>query len=607
MANTIDSFLVALGFEVDPAGAKEFQKHLDVVTDSVKAVTAAATLAAGAVGLFVSSIANSIDELGDFADIEQQSIEAVSELGYVAQLTGSSLDDVKDSITGVNKVLGEAALGIGRGAKTFEKLGLDARNADGSVKNFDQLLDEVSDKIQGLSRQEAIAMTEKLGINKNLITMLMAGRDAMQELREEARALGVVTEAQAETAGRFMDSFDRTLFMIKAISRSIAVELMPALTQMMDGFRKWYLANREVISTSINKFLEVVIVLLGAFFDWAIRIVTALVQVVRWLGSTNAGLAVTAALLALIAKEAAYRTFALLASGLKLALSLLTPFNLAFLATSIIIGGVVIAVALLIDELVNFREGNDTILGDLIKDYPQLLDIINGVTEAAMDFMTWLQTLWTMLEPAILNLGDALVNLFTSLWPIIRLLGTVIGEVVSFALPLIIGLAAGIVDLITFAIGVAVIVVTGLLNAFAFVVNGISGYIDRLVSFFTNAAGSIRNVFTALFDWLFGKFDMVADKVSSAVGWVSNLFGGGSGNAATPTSGNTMSGATGGLGAAAQPSTRNTSVTYQNTTSIPGGITVVSPDPEKAGQNVRDELAKRDTQAVRNGQSAVAL
>ena len=142
-----------------------------------------------------------IDELGDFAELEQVSVEALQEIGYAAQLNGSSLEALKASVSGVNKTVGEAALGIGRGAQTFEKLGMAAKNADGSVKSFDQVLEEVAGKMEGLSRQEQIALAEKLGIDRSLIPLLAKGRGELEALRKEAQAFGVGDAGAGQRAG----------------------------------------------------------------------------------------------------------------------------------------------------------------------------------------------------------------------------------------------------------------------------------------------------------------------------------------------------------------------------------------------------------------------
>ena len=87
-ANIIESFFVSLGFEINTEKLDEFEQKLAAARGTVLAVGAVAATAAAGIGLFVSKVAEGIDELGDFADVEQVSVEALQEIGYAAQLSG---------------------------------------------------------------------------------------------------------------------------------------------------------------------------------------------------------------------------------------------------------------------------------------------------------------------------------------------------------------------------------------------------------------------------------------------------------------------------------------------------------------------------------------
>jgi hypothetical protein len=72
------------------------------------------------------------------------------------------------------------------------------------------------------------------------------------------------------------------------------------------------------------------------------------------------------------------------------------------------------------------------------------------------------------------------------------------------------------------------------------------------------------------------------------------------------TANNNLNSQGGVIGKAGSSSTTNT--TQQNTTMVTGNpITVVSPDPAKAGESVKKELDRVNRNAVRNGQTGVAL
>lgn len=586
-AQALQEFFVALGFEVDTKGLDKFEQQTSQVRDTVLSAGKVIGLAALAVGAFVTKIGRSIDDLNDFAEAEQIGVEALQEFGYAAKLSGSDMGAVKSSISAVNKVVGEAVLGVGRGAMIFQKLGMSAKNADGTVKSFDEILAEVSDRMQGMSRQEAIALAEKLGINRTLIPMLLKGRDHIAALREEARAFGIVTEADAEKAGLFADSMDRTLHMLGGLADQIGLNLMPAMTDMLDSFRAWAKENKEVIKSRVTQFIQVFNTVLGTMWDWLVRIANGLSNVVSWLTTTTGGIITLVAALSLVAKFAAYRAFGLIAEGVAKFAGALTIANTAALVTSAVIGGLILAIGLLIDDYVNWKEGNDSVIGDMIEKFPWILDLIQGIESAVGAFVGFWLEQWEELKGPVGDLGAALWSLLTTvvppLWEVVKLVFTGWAHLIALVLPPLVSLAAVIDTVIVSALKTAIGVA--------------SGFVDLI----TRAIQGVLDIGTG---------------IANVVGKVGNLLGFGNGSIQiaaesggktdAPTANNSVNSTGGVIGMAG--SNTNTTSTVTQTTQITGTtIQINSPDPGKAGEAVRQELERMNKQATRNGQSAVAL
>jgi len=361
----IESFFVALGFKVDDEGLQSFESHLKTARNAALAFGAVAVTAAAGLAAFTVHVAESIDNLGDWADQENVAIEAVQELGHAAQLSGSSIDAIKSSVGGLNRVTGEAVIGIGRGAKIFEKLGLEAKGADGKVKSFDTLLGEIAEKMQGLSRQEQIAMSEKLGIDRSLIPLLQKGKEGIAALREEARAFGIVSEKDAKEAGMFQDSMDRMLFLFKAIKEQIAIKLMPSLRGLIDNFRTWIMVNKDFIGLAIDRVLSVITGTVSFLGDWIMRLINvgmSLFNVTKFLisGFMDMNIALQAAGVAML---------------LFWARALLVPVALAAISAAIL---------LIVDDMVNWADGNDSVIGQILSKYPEIAMQVYAVAAAAM-------------------------------------------------------------------------------------------------------------------------------------------------------------------------------------------------------------------------------
>ena len=597
-AQALQEFFVSLGFEVDTAKINEFEQQTARLRDEMLKIGTVVTGVAGGIGMFVTAVAQGIDELGDFAEMESVSIAALQEIGHAAQLSGSSLEAVKASVSGVNKTVGEAALGIGRGAQTFEKLGMSAKNADGSIKSFDQVLEEVAGKMDGLSRQEQIALAEKLGIDRSLIPLLAKGRGELEALREEARAFGIASEEDAAKAGALTDALDRTKFMLGALGKQIAVGFMPQVTAVLDGFREWLVANRKIINSGVGGALKTVTAIIGTLWDWTVRLADGAVRLVKRLSDFKVVTwAAGAAVAALIAYQAG-AFFATLGGAVMTAARALFTFNASAALPVILIGGLVIVIGLLVDELVNFYEGNETVIGQLNEKYP-------GAIYAAWAALVALGGGFIALKwKAIASMVEtmAIMAMYAAQW-ITAHAAMAAGALVAYwPILLIIGAIAAVVggvwylwenwETVTKLLGDAWKVVTDTVGeAFA----GAMGIIDqvkaKVMGFIETITGAIGKV---------GEFLGLTDGSSSVKVAMQSTGAPAAGGVSA------LTGASGGvIGSSTSLSSTNTTSTQMVTIGAPQ-ITINNPDPAAAAREVRREFERMNRQVIRNGQSAVA-
>ena len=611
-AQALQEFFVSLGFEVDTAKINEFEQQTARLRDEMLKIGTVITGVAGGIGMFVTTIAQGIDELGDFAEMESVSIAALQEIGHAAQLSGSSLEAVKASVSGVNKTVGEAALGIGRGAQTFEKLGMSAKNADGSIKSFDQVLEEVAGKMEGLSRQEQIALAEKLGIDRSLIPLLAKGRGELEALREEARAFGIASEEDAAKAGALTDALDRTKFMLGALGKQIAVGFMPQVTAVLDSFRGWLVANRKIINSGVGGALKTVTAIIGTLWDWTVRLADGAVRLVKRLSDFKV---VTWAAGAAVAALFAYQAgafFTTLGGAVMTAARALFTFNASAALPVILVGGLVIVIGLLVDELVNFYEGNETVIGQLNEKYP-------GAIYAAWTALVALGGGFIALKwKAIASMVEtmAIMAMYAAQW-ITAHAAMAAGALVAYwPILLIIGAIAAVVggvwylwenwETVTKLLGDAWKAVTDTVGqAFA----GAMGIIDqvkaKVMGFIETISGAIGKV-----GQLLGLTNDASDvdvKVSRTAQAAAQAPAMQPATAAQAPAAPSPLTAPGGVVGRAGNNVSSTNTTSTQTVTIGAPqITINNPDPAAAAREVRRELERMNRQVIRNGQSAVA-
>lgn len=599
----IDSLLVALGFDVDKKGIADFEQRVQQARETVLTMVTAAGAAAAAVGAFVTTVAGRVDELGDFAERNQIAVDALQELGHAAQLEGSGIDQLRSSIEGLNRITGEAVLGLGRGAKTFEKLGFEARDAEGRVKSIDQMLAEVADRMQGMSRQEALGMAGKLGIDPSMVPLLQKGSERMRELREEARAFGVASEEDAKKAGALSDELDRMKFIAQGLGIRLATGLMPIVTAIFKRFKDWYLQNRQIIQQRLETALTIITVALGALWKMVWGTISAVSDLVSWLSKFKAvTYLATAAIVAFVAVQVGqfFQSVAILA--VRAAVGMMA-FNGAALLIPLAIGAVVLALGLLIEDFAVFRRGGDSLIGDLVKKFPALAGVIESISDVVTSVVGWFKAQWATLEGPLTEAGGHVMKLadilMTALWPVVKWLFEKWAAVMSFLLPIIVSLISWVLELAVLMAGGVVEAFNIVATAIEFVVDKISRFIDGVktaiawASKLLGLSGSANVSLTAGTKPV-APLNLASPPVLDMLSQSPAL----SGKATTPASFGPR--ATGGpLGSA--PATNTVTNTTNLTTNV-AKLEVVSNDPATAGLSVRKELERQNKTGIRNGQ-----
>lgn len=505
MATTIKEFLVGLGFEVDEKQLNTFNSGLKRATVMASALGAAATVAAGFITSFVKSAADQLDDLGDAADRIGVASSELAEFEYIAKLTGSTTEAARSSMEGFSRVIGEAATGVGRGAATFEKLGLNAKDSSGQVKSVSQMMGEVRDKIKDLSKQEQVAILSKLGLDSTLIGAMTQDISALQqEFRQLSEGVGVDLNAATETAGKFNDSWDRMTSVVGVFAKSLALKLMPQIQNGMDRFRKSVVENAPKIINAILPIIELVLRVSEAFIKVVGRIGQGAIKLIEFFGKVNKATNGWAGYI--VAAIAAWKLL-----------------NLSFLKSPLgMIVALGLAIALLVDDFMTWKEGGDSLI-DWGKKFTTTTKVVIGVVgglATAFVAITAATKAWALATTVINGVMKVARGVMLAF------------NLVMAANPIVLVVAA-----IAALIGAGYLLIknwdkvkeffSGLLDWFAEKFPLLS---DIIAMPFKIAASVIEGVFEGLKQAFKSVSDFVSggvDKIKNAAGFVSRVFGGG--------------------------------------------------------------------------------
>jgi hypothetical protein len=187
------------------------------------------TLSTGAFALGISKAMRGIDNLAKTADSLQVTTQALAGLQHAAELTGVGAEQLNRAMARSQRVLGEAAMGVGGAVKWIEQLGL--KVADLQAMSPDERFKAYAKAIQGMATQSerAAASAALFGDRQGaMLPMLMEGRVGLEAAAKEAEALGIalnrVDAAKVEAAN---DAITRIKAAATGLFQSITVRLAP--------------------------------------------------------------------------------------------------------------------------------------------------------------------------------------------------------------------------------------------------------------------------------------------------------------------------------------------------------------------------------------------
>lgn len=372
MATFVEELIARLALDTDEQSFKKGEQGMDdLAASAVKmgAVIGAAFSAvqAAAVGLVVN-YANNAKQVENLSRVAGEGFEAFQLYAAGAKTVGVEQDKLADIFKDTNDKIGDfLQTGAGPMADFFEqigpKVGITAEMFKGlSGKDALQLYVDGLERAN-LSQAEMTFYMEAIASDATLLLPLLKnGGAGFSAMADEALAAGaVISESGAKSAKALNTSFAMLQLWITGLGNDIAEELIPTVTEVVDGIRLFIKENKALISSAITGTIKAAAIALKG-----LAAATALFVAYKL------GVAVI-----LAAKGVMVLTTAFKAARIGALL-----FNAAALAIPILIGLAVAALALLADDLYTFFQGGESYIGDFVKQWPLLGDAIYGAADA---------------------------------------------------------------------------------------------------------------------------------------------------------------------------------------------------------------------------------
>lgn len=216
---------------------------LKIDTQTLVTIGTFAALAAAVAEVEKALISLTIESAAYADEILTQSVvtglsaEALQEYQYAAELVDVSLDTLTSSQSKMIRSMDAARRGSKEQAEAFDKLGIGVQNADGTLRDAQEVFGDVIDALGAISNEterDAIAMTIFGRSARDLNPLIKAGSDGLRELTQEAHDVGYVMGEEAlDALGAVDDQLQRMNRSSEALKKQIAVGMAPAVENLM--------------------------------------------------------------------------------------------------------------------------------------------------------------------------------------------------------------------------------------------------------------------------------------------------------------------------------------------------------------------------------------
>jgi len=189
------------------------------------------------------------------------SVEALSELGFAADRSGTSMDALEKGLRRMQRNVYDLGRGLSTTVDAFDDIGLTLEDLAG-LKPEDQftLIADRLSQVEDMSRRAAIAQQLFGRSGTEMLPMIEDGAAGMEELRKQGRALGLtMSTSDAKAAAKFTDALGDLWSGLKMVAFQIGAALGPLLTDLSGRISRiaadvigWTKRNRELVVTALK-------------------------------------------------------------------------------------------------------------------------------------------------------------------------------------------------------------------------------------------------------------------------------------------------------------------------------------------------------------------
>lgn len=164
-----------------------------------------------------------------------QSTQQLQEFAYASELIDVSVDTLQGSLTKLTNNMQDTMNGTGNAKASFEALGVSVTNADGSMRNANDVFYETIDalgQVKNDTERDAMAMDIFGRSAQDLNPLIIQGSQTIKAYADEAHNMGYVLDDEALSAlGAVDDAYQRLQKTQEGVKNQLSAEFAPYLEE----------------------------------------------------------------------------------------------------------------------------------------------------------------------------------------------------------------------------------------------------------------------------------------------------------------------------------------------------------------------------------------
>lgn len=204
-----------------------------------------------------SQTADMLDETAQAIGI---GVAALQEIAYAASFSGMGMEELRQSLTLLTRNMQSAADGSDDQAAAFRKAGVAVRESDGHLRDAGDVLADLADHFKNLpdgADKTALALELFGRSGTRMIPFLNAGSAGIEELREQARELGIVMDETTIKQGAALDdTMTRLRATMTGLKNAIGGAFLADADRLAKEFLAWVRANRDLIKQRVERVIN---------------------------------------------------------------------------------------------------------------------------------------------------------------------------------------------------------------------------------------------------------------------------------------------------------------------------------------------------------------